>query len=133
MWDRRALPVELVRTGLAEAVCFPSAGRAIPPIEVLYKKALVLAPGYFEHVDPEHAQVHERLLGSGIQQFRKEFSEKSAPRGFFCLPVAPRRSGDNGAGLLDLFSRIDALRSRGRDVLLFRERELYTMTAFVNR
>ena len=133
MWDRRALPVELVRTGLAEAVCFPSAGWAIPPIEVLYKRALVLAPGYFEHVDPEHAQVHERLLGSGIQQFRNEFSEKSAPRGFFCLPVAPRGPADKGAGLSDLFSRIDALRSRGRDVLLFRERELYTMTAFVNR
>jgi hypothetical protein len=33
----------------------------------------------------------------------------------------------------DLLRRIDALLARGGNVLLFRERELYAMTALVNR
>ncbi len=54
-WDRRALLVHLVHVGLAEAVFFPSQGSAVPPAEVLYKKAVVLAPGYFGHTDPVHS------------------------------------------------------------------------------
>ncbi len=46
VWDHRALLVHLVRAGLAEAVFFPTKGSPVPPTEVLYKKAVVLAPGY---------------------------------------------------------------------------------------
>src|ERR1700687_4981817 len=74
-WDRRALLVHLVRAGLAEAVCFPSQGSTVPPTEVLYKKAVVLAPGYLGHTDPVHSQVHFRLLASAIQELRKELGE----------------------------------------------------------
>ena len=44
-WDRRALPVDLVHGGFAEAVFFSANGAAVPPTEALYKKAVVLAPG----------------------------------------------------------------------------------------
>src|SRR6266581_1741903 len=57
-WDRRTLLAHLVYAGLAEAVFFPSKGPSIPPTETLYKKAIVLAPGTFSHVDAAHAQVH---------------------------------------------------------------------------
>src|SRR6201998_3937877 len=42
-WDQRAVPAPLVRAGLAEAVYFPSSGSPVPPIEVLHKKATLLA------------------------------------------------------------------------------------------
>jgi len=133
-WDRRALLVELVRGGLAEAVCFPSSGSPQPPVEVLYKKSVVLAPGSFQHVDTEHAEIHERMLASAIQQLRGELDEKKpAPVGFFCLSAMPVTSGDPVPEIPDLLGRVDALRARGGDVLLFRERELYAMTDFVNR
>jgi len=45
-------------SGLAEAVFFSSNGANAPPTEALYKKAVVLAPGYFGHVDPAHGQIH---------------------------------------------------------------------------
>jgi len=94
-WDRRALLVQLVHAGVAEAVFFSSGGSPVPPTEVLYKKAVVLAPGYFEHVDPIHAEIHARMLTSAIQQLRGELDEtKSAPRGFFCLPAVPRKAED---------------------------------------
>lgn len=133
-WDHRALLVHLVRAGLAEAVFFPSKGSLVPPAEVLHKKAVVLAPGYFGHRDPVHSQVHLRLLASGIQELQEDLGEtKSAPAGFFCLTVAPFTPDDTAPEISDLLCRIDTLLAAGGDVLLFRQPELYHMTALVNR
>jgi len=133
-WDRRALVVHLVRAGFAEAVFFPSKGSPVPPTEVLYKKAVVLAPGYFGHTDAVHSPVHARLLASAIQELQRELGEtKSAPAGFFCLTVAPFTPNEPAPEIPDLLGRIDALLAAGGDVLLFRQRELYHMTALVNR
>jgi hypothetical protein len=133
-WDHRALLVHLVRAGLAEAVFFSSKGSTVPPTEVLYKKAVVLAPGYFGHTDPVHSQVHARLLASAIQELRKELGEtNSVTAGFFCLTVAPFTPNEPAPEIPDLLRRIDALLASGGDVLLFRQVELYHMTALVNR
>src|SRR6266478_5502950 len=119
---------------LAEAVFFSSTDATVPPNEVLHKKAVVLAPGSFDHVDPAHAQIHTQLLTAGIQELRKELGEtNSAPIGIFCLSAASLKPEEPGPEIPDLLRRIDALLARGADVLLFRERELYAMTAFVNR
>jgi hypothetical protein len=133
-WDQRAILVQLVRAGLAEAVCFPCSGPPAPPIEVLHRKAIVLAPGSFEHVDPAHAASHNQLLASGILQLRGESAEiDSAPIGFFCFSAMPLREADPAPRASELLERIDALHAQRGDVLLFRERELYRMTALVNR
>lgn len=133
-WDQYAILAQLVRAGLAEAVCFPCSGPPAPPIEVLHKKAIVLAPGSFEHVDPAHAAIHNQLLASGIQQLRGELAEKDpAPIGFFCFSAMPLLEADPPPGISDLLERIDALHAHCGDVLLFRERELYGMTALVDR
>jgi len=132
-WDSGSLLLLLVEKGLAEAVCFPAHGSPVPPSEVLYKKAVILAPGYFEHVDATHAAIHERLLNAAIQQFRQEFSEAKAPSGFYCMPAMPLASRPTSPELPALLARIEALRTRGGSVLVFREPELYAMTSFVNR
>jgi hypothetical protein len=133
-WDRPTLQAHLVGRGLAEAVFFSSVGATIPPNEVLHKKAVVLAPGSFEHVDPAHAQIHTQLLAAGVQAVHKELGETdSAPLGIFCLSAAPLKPEEPAPEIPDLLRRIDALLARGADVILFRERELYAMTAFVNR
>ena len=133
-WDQRAVLAHLVRAGLAEAVCFLSDGSSEPPIDVLHKKSVVLAPGTFEHLDLTHAGIHERLLSAGIQQLREEQGEKdSVPTGFFCLSAMPLRDADPPPEIANLLERIEALRARGGTVLLFRDRELYSMTTLVNR
>jgi hypothetical protein len=133
-WDRPALLVHLVRAGLAEAVFFPSKGSRVPPTEVLYKKAVVLAPGYFAHTDSVHSQVHLRLLASAIQELQEDLGEtKSVPAGFFCLTIAPFTLDESAPEIPDLLRRIAALLAAGGDVLLFRQRELYHITALVNR
>jgi hypothetical protein len=133
-WDRRALLAQLVRQGFAEAVFFPAKGSPVPPTDVLHKKAIVLAPGYFGHTDPAHSNVHLRLLASAIQELQKDLGDtKSPPAGFFCLTVAPFAPDKPAPELPDLLRRIDALLAAGGDVLLFRRPELYHMTALVNR
>lgn len=133
-WDRRPLLVHLVQAGLAKAVCFPWNSGPVPPTEILHKKAVVLAPGYFLHVDPGHAEIHARLLASAIQQLQGELGEtKPAPAGFFCLTLVPPNATDAFPEIPDVLQRVDALCAHRSDVLLVRERELYTMTDFVNR
>jgi hypothetical protein len=133
-WNQRSLLVDLVCRGFAQAVCFPSSGSPVPPTEVIHRNPVVLAPGYFIHMDPSHAEIHTRMLASGIRQLQGEIGEtKTAPRGFFCLTLTPPDTKEPPPAAADLLHRIDALRSHGGDVLLFREPELYTMTDFVNR
>src|SRR6201988_5047000 len=133
-WDRRTLLADLVHGGFAEAVFFPSKGPAVPPTEALYKKAVVLAPGNFGHVDSDHSQVHMRLLASGIEELRKELSEThAAPAGFFCLTAASIVPGEPVPEIPDLLRRIEALLAAGGNVLLFRQGELYHMTTLVHR
>jgi hypothetical protein len=133
-WDHRALLVHLVRAGFAEAVFFPAKGPSVPPTEILYKKAVVLAPGYYGHTDSVHAHVHLRLLTSAIQELHGDLGEtKVAPAGFFCLNIAPYTPDQPAPEIPDLLHRIDALLAVGGDVLLFRKPELYHMTALVNR
>ncbi len=133
-WDRRTLPAHLVSGGFAEAVFFPSKGPTVPPTEALYKKALVLAPGYFGHGDPSHSQAHMRLLASAIQDLQKELGDtKVSPAGFFCLTAAPLTPNEPAPEVPDLLRRINALLAAGGDVLLFRQSELYNMKALVNR
>ena len=133
-WDQRTILARLVCAGLAEAVCFPCGGPPVPPIEVLHKKATVLAPGSFEHLDSDRAVIHNQLLASGIQKLRGELTEMAPPPvGFFCLSGTPLGEADPPTEISDLLKRIDALHTHCGDVLLFRERELYAMTALVNR
>jgi hypothetical protein len=131
-WDRRALLVQLVRDGLAEAVFFPARGSSVPPTEVLHKKAIVLAPGSFVHTDTAHSDIHLRLLSSAIQELQRDLGEtQSATAGFFCLTLAP--FNEPAPEIPDLLLRIDALLAAGGDVLLFHKPELYHVTALVNR
>jgi hypothetical protein len=133
-WDQRAILAQLVREGLAEAVCFPRSGSPVPPVDVLHKKPTVLAPGSFEHVDSAHAAIHNQLLASGVRQLHGELAEQGpVPVGFFSLSAMPLREEDPPPGISNLLQRIDALHTHCGDVLLFRERELYGMTALVNR
>ncbi len=133
-WDRPTLLAYLVHAGLAEAVFFSSTGAAVPPTEALYKKAVVLAPGYFGHVDPAHGRIHSQMLAAALEELRKELGETgSQAMGVFCLSAAPLRPEDSAPEVPDLMRRIGALLAQHGEVLLFRQRELYSMTALVNR
>jgi hypothetical protein len=133
-WDQQAILTHLVHAGFAEAVWFSPKDIAGPPSELLHKKAVVLAPGDFGHVDAAHAQIHNQMLAAGIQELGEELGGAvPSPTGIFCLTAASLLPGAPTPDMPDLLRRINALLTHGGDVLLFRERQLYAMTDFVNR
>jgi hypothetical protein len=133
-WDRHTILAYLVHAGLAEAVFFSSTGADVPATEVLHKRAVVFAPGYFGHVDTTHRQIHVQLLSAGVQELRRELGESSSPPlGIFSLSAASTSPGAPAPEIPDLLRRIEALVAQGGNVLLFRQRELYAMTALANR
>jgi hypothetical protein len=73
-------------------------------------------------------------MAAAIQELRKELGEAiTTPVGIFCLTATSIGLAIPNPDIPDLLRRIEALRARGGDVLLFRERELYAMTGLVNR
>jgi hypothetical protein len=133
-WDHQTLLAHLVHAGYAEAVWFTAKGEAGPPSELLHNRPVVLAPGYFGHVDAAHAQIHSQMMAAALQELLKELREAvGAPVGIFCLTATSIGTGTPNPDFPDLLLRIGALLERGGDVLLFRERELYAMTGLVNR
>jgi hypothetical protein len=127
-WDKREVHALLVTGGFAEVVIFPVDEEIAPPIEVLYKRALVLAPGRFGNLGQLHAELVRTTLAELPQE---ELKESKGALGLFCLSETP------GMELKETPSQVvklvDGLQRLGYGVLLFRAPELYAMSALVNR
>jgi hypothetical protein len=129
-WDADQLHAFLVAGGYAEAVIFPSDNQFAPPNELLYKRALVLAPGRFDNVGQLHADLVQDTLA---QLPEEELKESKGGLGLFCLSIGGANGGRTEAHVKDIVERVEALHNLGYGVMLFRGRELYTMSAYVNR
>ena len=129
-WDRNEIHALLVTAGYAEAVVFPADGELIPPNELLYKRALVFAPGSYQHVD----QLHANLVGDTLAQLpEKQLNESKGALGLFSLAVA---GGGVVGGKLDAketVRHVKDLKRFGYGVMVFRGEELYLMSAYTNR
>jgi hypothetical protein len=129
-WDRNQLHAFLVAGGYAEAVVFPANDQFVPPNELLYKQALVLAPGHFDNVDQLHANLVQDTLTSLPQE---ELKESKGGLGLFCLSIDGANDGRTEVSLKEIVEHVEALHNLGYGVMLFRARELYTMSAYANR
>jgi hypothetical protein len=129
-WDRDQLHAFLVAGGYAEAVVFPANNQFVPPNELLYKQALVLAPGRFDDADQLHANLVQDTLTSLPQE---ELKESRGGLGLFCLSIGEANDGRTEVSLKEIVEHVEALHSLGYGVMLFRARELYTMSTYVNR
>jgi len=129
-WDKRQLQASLVTNGYAEAVAFSAEGAAIPPTDLLYKKALVLAPGLFEIASDLHGQLIQSTLA---QLPKEELQQSKGSLGLFCLPGESMIPGGNPPTAEHLMRHVNDLQKLGFGTLIFRARELYTMSAYVSR
>jgi hypothetical protein len=128
-WSRDEVHALLIVGGYAEAVVFPADDQLVPPNELLYKRALVLAPGKFDDVSDLHANLIRDTLA---QLPEEEIKESKGGLGLFCLSAA---SGDipKDKAVKEILEHVVLLRQLGYGVMLFRARELYKMSAFANR
>jgi hypothetical protein len=129
-WDRRTLHASLVTGGYAEAVAFPAGDELMPPTELLYKKALVLAPGIFEVVEVFHGQ----LIGAALAGLPKdEVQQSKGALGLFCLSTTPFPAGGEPLSPEHIVRHVEELQRLGSGVMVFRAMELYTMSSYVSR
>lgn len=129
-WDAQFVHASLVAGGLAQAVVFPADGSLASPTEVLYKKAVVMAPGTFDTTE----KFHEEMIEDTIAQLPKEELEQSKGAiGLFSLNCAAPAKDKPALSPKEIVEHVIALRRLGSGVLVFRERELYKMSTFVNR
>jgi hypothetical protein len=129
-WDRDRLHANLVAGGYAQAVVFPLGDEMLPPSELLYKRALVLAPGRFGHTEHLHAElVHVTLEELPAE----ELKESKGALGLFCLSVESAAGELENLPVEEIARIVQDLRKLGYGVVLFREPELYQMSAFLNR
>jgi hypothetical protein len=131
-WNRNEVHAHLVAGGYAEAVAFPTDDNLAPPNELLYKRALVLAPGRFDIASDLHADLIEDTLA---QLPEEEIKESKGGLGLFCLSVAGLGFSAIGkpTSTQEIVERVNDLQRLGYGVMLFRARELYRMSAFANR
>jgi hypothetical protein len=129
-WSPRAVHASLVAKHLAEAVFFPVEDKFIPPTELLYKRAIVLAPGTFGAVGPLQRQMVEATLASLSKQ---DLEQSKGSIGLFALSCAASVDGQPTLTAAQILERVEALGKLGSGVLVFRQREIYKMGAFVSR
>jgi len=129
-WDRRQLHAMLVTNGYAEAVVFLADGSLVPPTEILYKKALVLAPGLFERVSDLHGQL---IVTTMAQVPREEIEQSKGSLGMFCLSSQPVTAGGKTLTAESVVEHANELQKLGFGTMFFRAIELYTMSEYVSR
>jgi hypothetical protein len=129
-WDRDEVHALLVVGGYAEAVVFPADNQHTPPNEVLYKRALVLAPGRFDSVTSLHADLIRNTLA---QLPGEELQESKGGLGLFCLSASDSSAPDGKMSAHEISQRVDMLQKLGYGVMLFQAQELYKMSAFASR
>lgn len=129
-WDRREVHAFLVAGGYAEAVVFPTGNELVPPSELLYKRALVLAPGRFDIVEQMHADLIRDTLADLPE---KELRETKGGLGLFCLATAGSGPEEPNVSAKEIVEHVEPLQKLDYGVMVFRAQELYTMSAYANR
>lgn len=129
-WDRNGIHASLVAGAYAEAVVFPADNQLVPSNELLHKRTLVLAPGGFDGV----SQLHASLIRDTLAQLpNRELAESKGRLGLFCLSIAGVRAENDTTRLEEILNQVKILQKLRYGVMLFRARELYKMSAYVNR
>jgi hypothetical protein len=129
-WDSTFVQASLVTSGIAEAVIFTVDGKLAPPTEVLYKKAIVMAPGRFDAAEKYHQEMIQDTLA---QLPKEELAQSKGSIGLFSMTVEPPVKDSPALSAKEIVAHAEQLRKLGSGLLVFRERELYKMSAFVNR
>lgn len=129
-WNRDEIHAFLVVGGYAEAVVFPADNQLAPPSELLYKRALVLAPGRFDNA----TSLHANLIDDTLAELSLDvLPETNGGLGLFCLSVAGSSASDMEVSVRESLQHVVTLQKLGYGVMLFRAQELYMMSAFADR
>jgi hypothetical protein len=121
--------LQLVRRGIALAVCLDDGGGMLPPTEIIRKRPVAIARGLYR----EPAHVHPEMLEAGVECIAKEASdEQREPLGLMELSVNNASEGDEISDTVYL-GRLNTLIEHDFPILLTRLKESYSVTEYVRR
>jgi len=129
-WNADHVHASLVAKHLAEAVVFPAGDKLAPPTVLLYKKAMVMAPGEFGAIKASHAKMLEDTLASLGEE---DLAQAKGSIGLFALTCVGGDTGGLTLSAEQILEHVQAAQKLGYGLLVFHDRELYKMGAFVNR
>jgi len=129
-WSSWDLHVLLLTKRITEAVICTREAGFIPFIEALHKKAVVIAPGEFERP----SSVHAGMMATALRNLEKEkeLSDEVAV-GLFCLTIPPNITLQSDREIATLLRKMQALHDLGYGVLVVHDREIYKMSAIIQR
>ncbi|MGB8322762.1 MAG: hypothetical protein WCE52_07350, partial [Candidatus Acidiferrum sp.] len=114
-WNADHVHASLVAKHLAEAVVFPAGDKLAPPTELLYKKAMVLAPGEFNVARPSHGKMIEDTLAS---LGKKDLAESKGSLGLFVLTCVGDASDRPTLSAEQILEHVQASQKLGYGVLV---------------
>jgi hypothetical protein len=127
--DARLLALQLVQSGLTNAVMFSPAGRMVQPSEVLRHKPVLVERGSFRPV----TLVHLDMLARAREQFQRD-PLVAGKEIMVLLEITMNNllaSGDPAAG--DFLARVDLLAGLGHTVMISNHSEYFRLTAYFRR
>ena len=129
-WTPNYLHGRLVSHRFAQAVIRTKDKGYQPFIDALHKKAVVLAPGFFEQPAPYYAE----MMSTALERLHHDHaSEADSLLGLFCLVFPPLLPDEPHLDLSPFLQKMNALYDLGYGVLLVHEPEVYKVSAVVQR
>jgi hypothetical protein len=122
-----AANIRLVRLGLAHAVVFRPDGSATEPLDVLYKRPVVIERGSFRSARPLFAQMLERSVQQLAAETPEARREPAAMLEISMDNILAKVSADD----IELLERIRRLNEMEQCVLLTDFRENYQLTEYL--
>ena len=127
--DNRLCALQLVESGLTEATVFNTKGEVIQPMEIFYKKAVLLLRGSFNPI----LKLHLDMLEQSKRTFKQELSEDLFNGLVEICEISTNnllRDGEMDHG--DFLDRADAIQSVGKTALISRSAEFYRLATYLS-
>jgi hypothetical protein len=127
--NNRLMSLQLVQTGLTNAVMFSADGDVVQPSEVLHNKAIVVERGSFRPV----TLVNMDMLTCTCAQFAQEPEVKGKDVIVLMEITMNNLLASGQVDHEDFLARVDTLSALGNDVLISNYSEYYRLSAYFRR
>jgi len=127
-FEDRLCALQLVRSGLGDAVLFGANGEIQLPADILYNRPVFLMRGSFDPV----TRVHLDMLERGKKAFLEDFG-KDAEGHIEILEITMHNLLVGSKGDQDFLARADVLQALGKNVLVSRYAEFHRVSSYLAR
>jgi hypothetical protein len=127
--DNRLMSLQLVQQGLSDAALFTPDGEVVQPMDVLYKKPVLVERGSFRPVTNTTLDMLDRAQ----EQFMLEPNVKGEAPVVLMEMTLRNLQSDGGVDHKDFLQRVDVLSKLGKTVLISNYFRYYKLVAYLSR